>query len=147
MGVGPSPLERIRRVIARIPRGRVATYGQLAALAGFPGAARLSVRALQRSEGLPWQRVVGAGGRIALPGEAGREQRLRLMLEGVRFRGERVRMDLHSWRPRGPVRRPRAYRQLGPAVRLRRRPGVVPATPDRSSRAGPNGRRANRSGR
>jgi len=103
MGVGPSPLERIRRVIARIPRGRVATYGQLAALAGFPGAARLSVRALQRSEGLPWQRVVAAGGRIALPGEAGREQRLRLTLEGVRFRGERIRMDLHSWHPHGPV--------------------------------------------
>lgn len=93
-------LERLLAVIARIPRGRVITYGEVAAAAGYPRAARLTVRALQHAEHLPWHRVVGAGGRIALPGLEGQEQRLRLTIEGVTFRGEKVRMDLHGWRPR-----------------------------------------------
>ncbi|MFZ0892567.1 MAG: MGMT family protein [Thermoplasmata archaeon] len=92
-------LAAFRAVIARVPRGKVITYGQVAAAAGFPRAARLTVRALQTT-GLPWHRVVAAGGRIALPGEEGREQRLRLEIEGVTFRGRRVRMDLHGWTPR-----------------------------------------------
>ena len=91
-------LERLRRVIARVPYGKVVTYGQVATAAGFPGAARLTVWALQGGTGLPWHRVVAAGGRIALPGTEGQEQRLRLELEGVTFRGGRVRMDLHHWR-------------------------------------------------
>src|SRR5208282_364386 len=94
-----STLARLRRVIASVPRGKVATYGQVAAVAGFPGGARLTVRALYRGTGLPWHRVVAAGGRIALTGEDGQEQRLRLRMEGVTFRGDRVRMDLHSWAP------------------------------------------------
>ncbi len=104
-----STLARFRRVIARIPRGRVLTYGQVASAAGHPGAARVTVWALQSTDGLPWHRVVAAGGRIALPGEAGREQRLRLRVEGVQFRAGRVRVDLHGWIPRPVVtrRRPR----------------------------------------
>ena len=94
-----STLGRFRSVIASVPRGKVVTYGQVAEAAGFPGGARLTVRALQGVEGLPWHRVVGAGGRIALSGEDGREQRLRLEMEGVTFRGARVRMDLHGWSP------------------------------------------------
>jgi methylated-DNA-protein-cysteine methyltransferase related protein len=81
------------------------TYGMVAAAVGRPRAARLTVRALQRSEGLPWHRVVAAGGRIALPGEEGREQRLRLEVEGVTFRGSSVRIDRHLWRPRAAPRR------------------------------------------
>lgn len=100
-----STLARFRSVIARVPRGRVITYGQVAEGAGFPGAARLAVRALQGSHGLPWHRVVAAGGRIALTGEEGREQRLRLRMEGVTFRGDRVRMDLHAWTARSRARR------------------------------------------
>ncbi|HKN07074.1 MAG TPA: MGMT family protein [Thermoplasmata archaeon] len=87
-------------MIAHVPRGKVITYGQVAAAAGFPGAARLTVWALQGGEGLPWHRVVGAGGRIALSREQGQEQRLLLKIEGVTFRGGRVRMDLHNWTPR-----------------------------------------------
>jgi len=83
---------RIRRAVLKIPRGKVSTYGAVARAAGFPGAARQVVRALQRSHGLPWQRVVAAGGRIALPGERGFEQRLRLEAEGVKFSGKKVRM-------------------------------------------------------
>ena len=94
-------LDRIRQVIARVPRGKVTTYGEAARAAGIPRGARLTVRALYGGGALPWHRIVAAGGRIALTGEDGREQRLRLRIEGVTFRGERVRMDLHGWAPRG----------------------------------------------
>jgi methylated-DNA-protein-cysteine methyltransferase related protein len=85
-------LPRIRETIRLIPRGKVSTYGAVARAAGFSGAARQVVRALQNSYGLPWQRVVAAGGRIALPGEHGLEQRFRLEAEGVKFSGKKVRM-------------------------------------------------------
>lgn len=88
---------RIREVILKIPRGKVATYGAIARAAGYPGAARQVVWALRQSRGLPWQRVVAAGGRIALPGEAGFEQRLRLEAEGVLFSGSKVRMKDCEW--------------------------------------------------
>ena len=87
---------KIRAVILNIPKGKVATYGQVAAAAGFPGAARQVVWALRSARGLPWHRVLGAGGRIRLPGESGFEQKMRLQSEDVIFRGERVRMDLHQ---------------------------------------------------
>lgn len=101
-------LSRFAAVIRRVPRGRVISYGQVARAAGHPGAARLTVWALKRVEGLPWHRVVGAGGRIALSGEEGYEQRLRLTMEGVTFRGGRVRMERHAWTPRVPPRRGRS---------------------------------------
>jgi len=84
--------DRIRDTIRKIPRGKVSTYGAVARAAGYPGAARQVVRTLQRTYGLPWQRVVAAGGRIALPGERGLEQRFRLEAEGVKFGGKKVRM-------------------------------------------------------
>lgn len=120
---GAAPLTvlgRLCTVIARVPRGRVITYGQVAEAAGFPGAARLTVRALWAGQGLPWHRVVAAGGRIALPGPEGEEQRLRLRLEGVTFRGGRVRMDVHGWVPR---RRPPGSRRRATSARLRNRSG------------------------
>jgi methylated-DNA-protein-cysteine methyltransferase-like protein len=84
--------------IRKIPKGKVATYGQIAAAAGFPGAARQVVRALHSFHGLPWHRVLGAGGAIRVPGEDALEQRLRLEMEGVTFRGRRVNMDRHQFR-------------------------------------------------
>ena len=91
-------LDVIRATIRTIPRGKVATYGEVAAAAGFPGAARQVVWALRAAApGLPWHRVVAAGGRIALPGEQGFEQRLRLESEGVAFRGSRVWMEKHRF--------------------------------------------------
>jgi methylated-DNA-protein-cysteine methyltransferase-like protein len=84
--------ESIRAAIRKIPRGKVSSYGAIAQAAGFPGAARQVVWTLRQSHGLPWHRVVASGGRIALPGEAGFEQRFRLEAEGVGFSGRRVRM-------------------------------------------------------
>jgi methylated-DNA-protein-cysteine methyltransferase-like protein len=83
---------RIRRMILKIPRGKVSTYGAVARAAGFPGAARQVVWALRSARGLPWHRVVAAAGRIALPGEQGLEQRFRLEAEGVKFNGRNVNM-------------------------------------------------------
>jgi methylated-DNA-protein-cysteine methyltransferase related protein len=87
--------KKIAQTIRKIPKGRVATYGDVAYAAGFPGAARQVAWALHQSRGLPWQRVVGAEGKILLPGEAGFEQRMRLQQEGVQFLGLRVNMKLH----------------------------------------------------
>jgi methylated-DNA-protein-cysteine methyltransferase related protein len=91
-------LLRIERTIRAIPRGKVSTYGGIAKVAGFPGAARQVARVLRRSYGLPWQRVLGAGGHIKLTGDSAIEQRLRLEAEGVRFRGRRVDMKAHEWK-------------------------------------------------
>lgn len=96
-------LADIKQTVRKIPRGKVATYGQIAELSGFPGAARQVVWALRSAQDLPWHRVLGAGGSIRLPGSSGMEQRLRLEAEGVTFRGARVRMDLHQWA--GPEKR------------------------------------------
>jgi len=82
--------------VRRIPRGRVATYGEVARAAGFPGAARQVAWALHSAPAalnLPWHRVVGSGGKILLPAESGEEQRLRLQAEGVAFTGRRVQMN------------------------------------------------------
>ena len=90
-------LDQLRDMVGRIPRGKVSTYGAVARAAGFPGRARQVVWALQKSRGVPWHRVVGAGGRILLPGENGLEQRLRLETEGVRFQGGRVPMARYEY--------------------------------------------------
>jgi len=91
-------LEHLRRTICRIPKGRVATYGEVARAAGYPGAARQVAWALHNAKGgIPWHRVLGTGGHIRLPGDAGLEQRTRLEAEGVAFRGSRVDMAEHAY--------------------------------------------------
>jgi methylated-DNA-protein-cysteine methyltransferase-like protein len=83
---------RIEQAIRSIPRGKVSTYGKIAQAAGLPGGARQVAAVLRRGFGLPWQRVLGAGGAIKLQGDSAVEQRLRLEAEGVRFRGRKVDM-------------------------------------------------------
>lgn len=88
-------LQAIWDVVARIPRGRVSTYGDVAREAGLPGRARQAGYALKHApEGmhLPWHRVVGAGGKIAFPAgsSAHREQTRRLRSEGVKVENGRV---------------------------------------------------------
>ena len=77
---------RIQATVDSIPRGSVATYGQVAALAGLPRRARWVGRVLRElpsGSKLPWHRVLAAGGRISVPGSSAREQRKRLLREGV----------------------------------------------------------------
>jgi len=100
-----SPLyRRIYAVVARVPRGRVATYGQIAALAGLSGRARqvgYALHALPEGSTLPWHRIVNARGMTSLPGAAGEEQCRRLARERVVF-DARGRIDLarFAWAPR-----------------------------------------------
>jgi methylated-DNA-protein-cysteine methyltransferase-like protein len=92
-----------RRIIRSVPKGKVSTYGKVATAAGYPLYHRAVARLLQKEalHSVPWQRIVGAGGEIKLRGEAAAEQRLRLSMEGVKFRGKRVNMELneHTFRP------------------------------------------------
>ena len=89
---------RIIAAIQKVPRGRVSSYGAIAKAAGYPRGARLVARTLHSSVGLPWHRIVGAGGEIKLRGHSALDQRLRLEMEGVTFRGRRVNMRLHEFR-------------------------------------------------
>jgi methylated-DNA-protein-cysteine methyltransferase related protein len=103
-------LDLIRDTIRKIPKGKVSTYGGVAEAAGFPGRARQVVWALRNARGLPWHRVVGAGGKISLRGENGLEQRLRLESEGVVFHGSRVWMEKYEYRVRARGSRARVRR-------------------------------------
>jgi methylated-DNA-protein-cysteine methyltransferase-like protein len=88
---------RVVQCIRALPKGKVSSYGALAKAAGWPRAARQVVRVLREVPGLPWYRVVGAGGAIKCPGEYASEQRFRLQMEGVTFRGARVDMKKHEF--------------------------------------------------
>ena len=70
----------------------------MARAAGLPGAARQVAAVLRQGFGLPWQRVLGAGGEIKLRGDSAMEQRFRLEAEGVRFRGRQVDMKAHEFK-------------------------------------------------
>jgi methylated-DNA-protein-cysteine methyltransferase related protein len=89
---------RIIAAIQQVPRGHVSTYGAIAKAAGYPRGARLVARTLRGSFGLPWHRILGAGGEIKLRGDSAMDQRLRLEMEGVTFRGRRVNMRLHEFK-------------------------------------------------
>ncbi len=95
----------IAAAIRQIPRGRVSTYGAVAEAAGYPRCARHVAKVLQQVPGLPWQRVLGSGGRISLPGEYGFEQRFLLESEGVHFKGRRVDMETFEHRFSRPRRK------------------------------------------
>lgn len=94
----------VKYAIKRIPRGRLATYGQIARLAGNPRAVRAVVWILHSSSGkhgLPWHRVINSRGVIALrPGTGFEEQVIRLVDEGVRVgRGGEVDLNKYQWKP------------------------------------------------
>lgn len=80
--------DEVRRAVAAVPEGTVASYGEVAEQAGHPGAARGVGSVLRTSDGLPWWRVVMADGRLA-PGKEV-EQARRLRAEGVNVRDGRV---------------------------------------------------------
>jgi methylated-DNA-protein-cysteine methyltransferase related protein len=92
--------EAFRRIIRSVPKGKVSTYGKVAAAAGYPLYHRAVARLLRKDMLLPWQRIVGASGEIKLRGEAAAEQRLRLTMEGVKFRGKRVNMEVYEYQLR-----------------------------------------------
>ena len=105
----PTFARAVYALVRRIPRGRVATYGQVAAILGHPRAARAVGTALSRLPNslgrvVPWQRVINAAGGISCKGDLHRPelQRELLELEGVRFRGSYINLATYRWA--GPKR-------------------------------------------
>ena len=94
-----SRVQRILATVDSIPPGRVATYGQVAEEAGLRGRARMVGRVLREAsaQGLPWHRVLGAGGVIRVGPQAAREQAQRLRAEGVEVKNGRVDLKRHRW--------------------------------------------------
>lgn len=115
--------ERIYAVVRRIPRGRVATYGQVAALAGLPGRARqvgYALHALPEGSRVPWHRVINAQGRASPRAAPGWDdvQRQLLRREGVRFdHAGSTSLDRYQWRPRERKASPASRGRPSPAAR------------------------------
>ena len=98
----PSAWTAVYRLVKRIPKGRVLSYGELARVINLPGGARAAgyaMAACPQGQGIPWHRVVGAGGRILLGEPRGALQRRLLESEGVEFRGQRLELDGRAWTP------------------------------------------------
>jgi len=96
--------DRVKQLIKAIPKGQVATYGQIAMMAGNPGGVRGVVWILHSSSqkaNLPWHRVINRKGKISLsPGQGYEEQRALLEAEEVQFDWEdRIDLDRFLWRP------------------------------------------------
>lgn len=90
----------VYQLVGSIPQGRIASYGQIATLAGFPKHARFVGKLmsnLPKDTRLPWWRVLRSNGEIALPDRAGEEQRKRLEAEGVLVLNLRVSIKRFGW--------------------------------------------------
>jgi methylated-DNA-protein-cysteine methyltransferase-like protein len=102
--------KRIYAVVSRIPRGRVATYGQVAALARLPRQARLvgyALNVLPQDTDVPWHRVVNAAGKVSTRGNGLGHEELQAQLlrrEGVRFVGGAIPLTRYRWQPRATSR-------------------------------------------
>jgi methylated-DNA-protein-cysteine methyltransferase-like protein len=100
------PYQRIYTVVRRVPRGRVATYGQIAALAGLPRHARQVGYALNRlpaDSAVPWHRIVNAAGRISLRANGLGYEELQAQLlrrERVRLHEGKISLPRFQWQPR-----------------------------------------------
>jgi methylated-DNA-protein-cysteine methyltransferase-like protein len=103
---GSDRYRRIYAAVSRVPKGRVATYGQIAALAGLPRQARFvgyALHALPADSEVPWHRVVNAAGKISLRADALGHDELQEQLlrrEGVRFVNGAIPLARHLWQPR-----------------------------------------------
>jgi len=101
-----SSYPRIYAVVSRIPRGRVATYGQVATLAGLPRQARLvgyAMHSLPADSDVPWHRVVNAAGKISIRSDGLGHDELQAQLlrrEGVRFVEDAIPLRKYLWQPR-----------------------------------------------
>jgi methylated-DNA-protein-cysteine methyltransferase related protein len=99
----------VYKLVKTIPRGRVATYGQIAKALKLPGGARSAGRAMAASpigRGIPWHRVVGAGGRLLIREPNAGLQRKLLESEGLELAEKRIlNFPAHQWRSQKMARR------------------------------------------
>jgi len=94
--------EPVYHLVKRIPRGRVTTYGEVARALRLPGGARAvgyALAATPRGRGIPWHRVIGAGGRIRVPDRYASLQRKLLQTEGVPTDGIAINLKRYGWSP------------------------------------------------
>ena len=106
--------EAVFALLKRVPKGRVITYGRLARVAKLRGGARAAgyaMAACPKGRGIPWHRVVGAGGRILLREPQASLQHRLLESEGIEFRGGRLDLEGREWRPSSSRKRPRSPRR------------------------------------
>jgi len=106
--------DAIYRLVKRIPRGRVTTYGEIARALKVRGGARVVGYAMAGSpsgQGIPWHRVVGAGGKLIIREPHGSLQRRLLESEGVEISGMRINYKLYGWPPIRKGVRKRVQRQ------------------------------------
>lgn len=107
-GNGNNFYDAVYRVVRKIPRGRVMTYGQIATILGAPRAARAvgyAMRASGRRDDVPWQRVINRKGRISARSEVERPliQKMLLESEGVKFdETESCDLNTYRWEPKNP---------------------------------------------
>src|SRR6202051_3290123 len=97
----------VYKLVQRIPRGRVLTYGALAKALRLPGGARTAGRAMASTpsgKGIPWHRVVGERGKILIRGPYAMLQKKLLESEGVKLIESRVDLKLHAWKPPATTR-------------------------------------------
>lgn len=99
-----STFQSIRELVTKIPPGRVATYGQIAAMLGVPGGARTvgwAMHGLPEGSEVPWHRVIGAGGLVRLPEFEGKAVQVMLLRqEGVEVdRRGRIDLERFQWVP------------------------------------------------
>lgn len=135
---------KIYAAVSRIPRGRVATYGQIARRAGMPGQARLvgyALNALSEGTAVPWQRVVNAKGLISPRSDGSGHERLQRVIlerEGVRF-GPLGAIPLREfqWRPGGDAESFETARESARRRRRSCRPQESCITAGRRKRKGP----------
>lgn len=102
--------DRVYRLVKQIPRGRVTTYGAIAKAIREPGGARVvgyAMAATPSGKGIPWHRVVSAGGKIRMPEPHASRQRRLLETEGVALGVHSVDMKIYGWLPRSAFRRSR----------------------------------------
>ena len=108
--MGSSTYEQIYAVVQRIPKGRVATYGQVASFAGISGQARqvgYALSALSEDSAIPWHRVVNARGEVSKRAKPIYEEMQRLLLveEGIYFDGRgQIALARYRWKPRELLR-------------------------------------------
>ena len=95
--------QRVKEIIKSIPRGKVASYGQIARMAGYARGARqvaYILHSCSEKDGLPWQRVVNHSGRISLPEGYGYELQYKMLTgEGIKFTGEKtIDLEKYGWK-------------------------------------------------
>ena len=102
MNIDSNSKSAIYLALMNVPAGKVITYGQLARLAGLPGAARLAGRVLcglPENTELPWHRVINSQGKISMPEDSPgyKEQKRRLSAEGIEFKNQRINLRAYGY--------------------------------------------------